>query len=40
MQVYVNRDGVAKVGRRKVTFPLSLAGATVTIPDDEEQPEE
>jgi hypothetical protein len=39
MQVRVNRDGKAKVGRRTVTFPLSLAGATITIPDPQPDPE-
>lgn len=35
MQVTLNRHGKAKVGRRTMTFPASLAGATVTIPDPE-----
>ena len=39
MQVYINRDGKAKVGRRTLTFPLSLVGATVTIADPEPEPE-
>jgi hypothetical protein len=40
--VYVNRDGKARLGRRKIAFPLTLAGATVTVDDepDEDQPEE
>ena len=39
MQVTLNRHSKAKVGRRTVTFPASLAGATVTIPDPEPDPE-
>ena len=39
MQVYINRDGKAKVGRRTVTFPQSLAGAVITVPDPEPDPE-
>jgi hypothetical protein len=35
--VYVNRDGKARLGRRKITFPLSLAGATVTVDDDQDE---
>lgn len=36
----VDHEGKAKVGRRKLEFPLTLAGAVITIPDDEDDSEE
>jgi hypothetical protein len=34
-EVRVDADGKATVDGRTLTFPLSLAGATVTVPDVE-----